>query len=110
MSRFAEAKRSNKKRKIDGPLKRTHSEKIPEPEELDLMCPITQELLEDPVVTCDGHTYSRAAIEKWLLTNDMSPVSGETLENKTTTPSIFIRKRVQDYKSKLGLKLIELIE
>ena len=36
MSRFAtdegedaEVKRSNKKRKIDGPLKRTHSEKIP---------------------------------------------------------------------------------
>jgi hypothetical protein len=119
MSRFAtdegvgedaEVKRSNKKRKIDGPLKRTHSEKIPEPEELDLMCCITQELLEDPVVTCDGHTYSRMAIEKWLLTHNTSPVSGETLENKTVTPNLFVRKRVQGYKRKLGFKLIELIE
>ena len=31
-------------------------------------CPITDEILLDPVVTGDGHTsrYSRAAIEQWF--------------------------------------------
>ncbi|KAH7405486.1 hypothetical protein KP509_15G072300 [Ceratopteris richardii] len=27
---------------------------------------ITQEIMEDPVITADGHSYERAAIEKWL--------------------------------------------
>jgi hypothetical protein len=29
----------------------------------DLLCPITQELMEDPVVAADGETYERAAIQ-----------------------------------------------
>ena len=29
-------------------------------------CPITQERFLDPVVAADGHTYERAAIERWL--------------------------------------------
>ena len=30
-----------------------------------LVCPITLELMNDPVVTCDGHCYERLAIELW---------------------------------------------
>ena len=33
------------------------------------LCPITQDVMVDPVSTCDGHTYERAAIERWLLQN-----------------------------------------
>ncbi|CAI5989438.1 unnamed protein product [Closterium sp. NIES-65] len=28
---------------------------------------ITQEIMRDPVITADGHSYERAAIEKWLM-------------------------------------------
>ncbi len=31
------------------------------------MCPITQELMLDPVFTYDGQTYEREAIENWLI-------------------------------------------
>ena len=34
------------------------------PEEL--LCPLTHELLIDPVMTEDGHTYERAVLERWL--------------------------------------------
>ena len=30
------------------------------------LCPITGELMEDPVTTADGHAYERAAIAQWL--------------------------------------------
>ena len=33
----------------------------------------------DPVVTADGHTYERVAIEQWLQMHDMSPMTGEPL-------------------------------
>ena len=32
----------------------------------DFMCPITQELMVDPVFTEDGQTYERDAIKTWL--------------------------------------------
>ena len=32
----------------------------------DLLCPLTLEIFEDPVVAVDGHTYERVAIEKWF--------------------------------------------
>jgi hypothetical protein len=33
----------------------------------ELMCPITQEPMRDPVVAADGHTYERSAIEGGLI-------------------------------------------
>jgi hypothetical protein len=33
----------------------------------DFLCPITRKLMEDPVIAADGHTYSRSAIEEWIL-------------------------------------------
>ena len=30
------------------------------------MCPITLEVMTDPVSTADGHVYERSAIEDWL--------------------------------------------
>lgn len=45
----------------------------------DLLCPITYQLLEDPVMLVDsGQTYERAAIEEWLSRgNTKDPVSGK---------------------------------
>ena len=37
------------------------------------MCTFTDEPLIDPVVTCDGHTYSRAPIEHWFRQNPLQP-------------------------------------
>ena len=31
-----------------------------------LRCPITQEIMEDPVFAMDGHSYERFAIEQWF--------------------------------------------
>ena len=33
---------------------------------VEFLCPIMNELMDDPVFTCDGHTYSRQAIVQWF--------------------------------------------
>eukprot|EP00567_Pseudictyota_dubia_P017663 CAMPEP_0197460846 /NCGR_PEP_ID=MMETSP1175-20131217/54991_1 /TAXON_ID=1003142 /ORGANISM="Triceratium dubium, Strain CCMP147" /LENGTH=172 /DNA_ID=CAMNT_0042996017 /DNA_START=34 /DNA_END=548 /DNA_ORIENTATION=+ len=32
------------------------------------LCPITREIMTDPVICADGHTYERHAIDMWLRT------------------------------------------
>ena len=34
-----------------------------------LCCPISMEIMRDPVICADGHTYERADIEAWLANN-----------------------------------------
>ncbi|OCL07298.1 hypothetical protein AOQ84DRAFT_342003 [Glonium stellatum] len=45
------------------------------------LCPISQELLEDPVISCDGFTFERKNIERWFQIRQSSPLTGLVLEN-----------------------------
>jgi ankyrin repeat protein len=47
-------------------------------------CPITREIMIDPVVAADERSYERASITKWLETHDTSPISNLKLKNKET--------------------------
>lgn len=49
----------------------------------DFCCPITQQRFTDPVLTCDGHTYERSAIETWLQDHLTSPLTGLNLASQT---------------------------
>ena len=57
----------------------------------EIFCPITTEIMVDPVVTADGHTYERSAIVKWLLKKATSPLTGEPLAHIQLTPSHAMR-------------------
>jgi len=46
-------------------------------------CPITKELMDNPVIAADGFTYDKSAIEKWLSKKNISPVTGQILQNTT---------------------------
>ena len=49
----------------------------------EFLCPITYDLLREPMVASDGHTYEKMAIEKWLKSDSpKSPLSGEVLVDK----------------------------
>lgn len=60
-------------------------------------CPITQRLIKDPVITCDGHTYERKAIEEWFKMHDTSPFTGAKLSNKTLVHNLAVRKAIEVY-------------
>lgn len=66
----------------------------PEPE--DYLCPITHELMKDPVQASDGHTYERSAIEKWLEIRTTSPKNGTILQ-PILTPNHLVRRLILEW-------------
>ena len=60
-------------------------------------CPITQEIMADPVFTSDGQTYERSAIEKWLANHNTSPLTGNQLSMSTLTPNVLARGMIREF-------------
>jgi len=58
------------------------------------MCPITYHLMVNPVVMTDGATYEKSAIERWLLTNESSPKTGQALSSKVCTACTTTRQAI----------------
>ena len=44
-----------------------------------LQCPISHEIMVDPVVAADGHTYEREALARWLSEKNSSPLTGQPM-------------------------------
>ena len=44
-----------------------------------LQCPISHEIMLDPVVGEDGQTYERKELARWLHVNNISPMTGERM-------------------------------
>ena len=49
------------------------------------------EIMRDPVIISDGHSYERRNIEKWLSDKNTSPLTGEALSNKSLIPNHSLR-------------------
>jgi hypothetical protein len=63
-----------------------------------LVCPISMELMRDPVLAMDSHTYDRSSIEAWLKTGKKtSPKTNEPLPSTTLLPNHAVKSMVQDY-------------
>jgi len=62
------------------------------------VCQILQEIMRDPVTTCDGHTYEREAIEEWLRRRETSPCTGLQLPSLQLTPNIGLKKAICAFK------------
>lgn len=73
----------------------------------EFVCPITRELITDPVIAADGHTYDRAAIEQWIHTrrpdskggkNQLrpSPKTGQPLEHTILIPNHNLKRLLKD--------------
>ena len=72
----------------------------------EFLCPITYDLLREPMVASDGHTYEKMAIEKWLKSDSpKSPLSGEVLVDKELVENRTLKKLIQDLINEGGLGL-----
>lgn len=60
-------------------------------------CPISRQCMRDPVLLCDGHTYERRHITRWLLKHKTSPVSGLELPQLDTFPNHALRNAIEEY-------------
>ena len=58
-------------------------------------CPLTMEMMRDPVMTADGQTYERREIASWFaLGNRTSPLTGAELPSTNLTPNTALRKAI----------------
>jgi len=80
--------------------------KAREMEELDSVlensfrCPISMEIMVDPVFAADGHTYERAEMERWLISKSTSPLTNEVLPHKMLVPNHNLRSQIREYVEK----------
>ena len=62
------------------------------------ICPITNEIMVDPVICSDGHSYERAAIERWFNRgNNSSPTTNEQLPNINLIPNHNLRQAIAEW-------------
>jgi hypothetical protein len=54
-------------------------------------CHISNEMMEDPVITVDNYTYERRNIERWLQTNERSPLTNLVLASNNLRPNVQIK-------------------
>lgn len=59
-------------------------------------CPITKQLVVDPVVAEDGQVYERRALERWLARTKSSPVTNRPMNSTTMIPATAVRQTVAE--------------
>jgi len=73
----------------------THSRNL----RADLQCPITLEVMRDPVIAGDGHSYEREAIERWLQGHRTSPLTGRALPHANLIPNHSLRGLIEELRN-----------
>ncbi|MCD7455342.1 hypothetical protein HAX54_027883 [Datura stramonium] len=63
------------------------------------LCPILQEVMEDPHIAADGFTYEHRAIKLWLDRYSISPVTKQRLQHKMVTPNHTLRLAIEEWRS-----------
>ncbi|KAL1371630.1 hypothetical protein HN51_001865 [Arachis hypogaea] len=72
----------------------------------DFRCPISLEMMTDPVTVTTGQTYDRASIKKWLKAgNTICPKTGENLSNTELVPNTTLKRLIQQFCNDNGISL-----
>lgn len=63
------------------------------------ICPITQEIMADPVVSSDGFSYERAAITKWIGSGrGVSPMTNLPMTSRQLFPNNVLRTSIKEWR------------
>ncbi|KAL1317196.1 hypothetical protein HN51_069300 [Arachis hypogaea] len=64
----------------------------------DFRCPISLELMSDPVTIETGHTYDRSSILKWFRSgNAICPKTGKRLISTELVPNLVLKRLIQQH-------------
>lgn len=58
------------------------------------VCPISLEIMEDPVITADGSSYERASIEAWFKKTDRDPLTNAIVASKALIPNKALKSAI----------------
>lgn len=65
------------------------------------LCPIGFEVMSDPVMAADGHSYERANIERWLKCSLRSPKTNLALPHSHLLPNHALRAAIAEYEAQV---------
>lgn len=65
-------------------------------------CPIGLDLMQDPVIAADGHSYEREKINQWFINSQRSPVTGTYLRDLNVFPNIGLRNQINSWLTQQG--------
>ncbi|CAN1126427.1 U-box domain-containing protein 10 [Linum perenne] len=75
-------------------LKKADAPTIPD----DFLCPISLELMRDPVIVATGQTYERSFIQRWIDAGNMTcPKTQQKLQHSTLTPNYVLRSLIAQW-------------
>lgn len=64
-----------------------------------MTCPITQQIMNNPVIGSDGNTYEKDAIIRWLSQKQTSPLTNEPMYENSLKVNPAIQHLVDQYKA-----------
>ncbi|KAK4492046.1 hypothetical protein RD792_002836 [Penstemon davidsonii] len=71
----------------------------------DFRCPISLELMRDPVIVSTGQTYERSCIEKWLEAGHVTcPKTQQSLSSTALTPNYVLRSLIAQWCEANGIE------
>ena len=73
-------------------------------------CPITHNVMKDPVICEDGNSYERNAIETWLKQSYLSPMSNLPLLSRKVTANFNLKQVIRELKSKIPQDQLSMTE
>lgn len=62
-----------------------------------MICPITMDIMRDPVIASDGHTYERSAITRWIQEHGKSPQTNQYMRVRDLVPNRAIRTLIDEH-------------
>ena len=60
-------------------------------------CCISQDIMNEPVKTVDGHTYDKVSIERWFQHNNTSPLTGLHLSSTVLEPNLILQQQIKEF-------------
>lgn len=64
----------------------------------EFLCPITHEIMREPVTCSDGFTYERNAIAEWFMSGKYSsPMTNENLKSTDYSINLVLRDAIRTF-------------
>mmetsp|Transcript_16164 Transcript_16164/g.35254 ORF Transcript_16164/g.35254 Transcript_16164/m.35254 type:complete len:91 (+) Transcript_16164:143-415(+) len=63
------------------------------------LCPISLEIMDEPVICSDGITYEKREIKRWFLQHNTSPKTNVELLNKSLIPNYALKSGITKFQN-----------
>jgi uncharacterized protein YegL len=71
------------------------------------ICPITFDLMTNPVIDLDGNTFEQSAIEEWLREHGTSPITRRPMTINDLRPNRAIKEGLEEYQRRSSHNLLQ---